>query len=72
MDRLIFHSSVQLYYIRVQQGRHTGVKQDFFGDVVPGGFSKKTKKWHIHYFESDAESEDLNVRDILSSLHTDE
>ena len=38
---------------------------------MAGGYRSKTKKWHISYEESDAESEDLNVRVLLDSLHDD-
>jgi hypothetical protein len=46
----------------------SGVEEEFYGDVVPGGFNKKSKRWHVSYW-SDAESEDLNIHEILSSLH---
>ena len=39
-----------------------------YGDVVTGGYNRTTKKWHIHYDESDAESEDLSVDEILEDL----
>ena len=53
---------------RKRKRRSSGIEEEFYGDVVPGGYNSKTKKWHISYF-SDAESEDLNIKDVLSSLH---
>ena len=47
----------------------SGRVDEWFGDIVPSGYNSKTKKWHIHYFESDAESEDLNIHEVLASLH---
>ena len=44
----------------------SGVESDFFGEI--SGYNPKSKKWHVHYFESDCESEDLNVNDVLNSL----
>jgi len=44
------------------------LEEEFYGDVVPGGYNKKSKKLHVSYW-SDAESEDLNVNELLSSLH---
>lgn len=46
------------------------MEEDFYGDVVPGGYNRKSKKWHVSYW-SDAESEDLNINELLSSLHND-
>ena len=41
---------------------------EFYGDIVPGQYNQRTKKWHISYNDSDAESEDLNVKDVLERL----
>ncbi len=53
---------------RLRKRVTSGVEEEFYGDVVPGGFNKKSKRWHVSYW-SDAESEDLNIHEILSSLH---
>ena len=59
-----------MYYIRIRKRITSGVEEDFYGDVVPGGYNRKSKKWHVSYW-SDAESEDLNINELLSSLHND-
>ena len=41
---------------------------EFYGDIVPGKYNPRTKKWHISYNDSDAESEDLNIKDVLERL----
>ena len=40
------------------------------GEVVTDGYDARSKKWHVSYF-SDAESEDLNIKDVLGSLYDD-
>lgn len=44
----------------------SGNQSDFWGEITD--YNTKTKKWHIHYFESDCESEDLNIDEVLKSL----
>jgi len=44
------------------------VEEEFYDDVVPGGYNRKTKKWHVSYW-SDAEYEDLTINELLSSLY---
>ena len=41
---------------------------EFFGDVVTGGYNKKKKKWRIYYDNSDADSEDWNIKELLGIL----
>ena len=48
----------------------SGIEADFYDEIT--SFSSKAKKWHVHYFESDCESEDLNVNDVLRSLRDTE
>ena len=47
---------------------HSGKEEDFYGDVVPGCYNSKTKKFHIRYFDDEV-SEDLTVQQVLRSLH---
>ena len=53
---------------RTCKRRSSSVEEEFYGDIASGGYNSKTKKWHVSYL-SDAESEDLNIKDLLSSLH---
>ena len=39
----------------------SGKEEDFYGEVVPGCYNSKTKKFHICYFD-DQGSEDLKVQ----------
>ena len=61
-----------IYYpnsIRNAVGK-SGELSDFWGEIT--NFNKKTKKWHVHFFESDCESEDLTIDEVLSSLRDSE
>ena len=56
--------------VRIKVGTKSGKTIDFYGDVVPRKYNRKTKKFHIHYDSSDAgESEDLPVAEVVRSLH---
>ena len=55
---------------REKVGIKSGKKMDFYGDIVPGKYNKKSRKFHIHYESSDAgSSEDLPVAEVVRSLH---
>ena len=62
-----------LYESRVCRTRNnlaSGKDEEFVGEVVTDGYDARSKKWHVSYF-SDAESEDLNIKDLLNSLYDD-
>ena len=46
--------------------------EDYFADVLPGGYDSKSHKWLIKYWDEDVEPEYLSVHDILKSLHNSE
>ena len=55
---------------RTRKSRVSGKDEDMVGEVVTDGYDPRSKKWHVSYF-SDAESEDLNIKDVLNSLYDD-
>lgn len=58
-----------MLYVRFKRGI-SGEESDFYGEIK--NYNLKTKKWRIHYFESDCESEELNINDVLESLRDNE
>ena len=46
----------------------SGIEEDFYGEVVSGSYIPKTKKWSIYYKEAYV-TEDINVHELLRSLH---
>ena len=63
---IIFH---KFYMFFSTLFNHSAGKMDeFYGDIVPGRYNQRTKKWHISYNDSDTESEYLNVKDVLERL----
>ena len=83
---LLYEQQVhRLYYSSInclQQANHawlcrlttsrSGKEEDYFADVVPGGYDSKSHKWLIKYWDEDVEPEYLSVHDILKSLHNSE
>lgn len=54
--------------VRMKSNKYAGIPEEYYGDIVPGEYNSRTKKWHVSYKDSDVESEDLNINDVLCSL----
>ena len=52
----------------MKSNKYAGIPEEYYGDIVPGEYKSRTKKWHVSYKDSDVESEDLNINDVLCSL----
>jgi hypothetical protein len=55
---------------RTRMSRISGKVEEVIGEVVTDRYDARRKKWHVSYF-SDAESEDLNIKEVLNCLYDD-